>query len=70
MMKDVVIQGICERINKARYFSIISDSKQDSGKTETAVLLTHHIEDLNGDITSAFFLYLMFDWRFHIERDY
>lgn len=37
IMKDVVIEKICRRINKARYFSIIANFTQDSSKAETTV---------------------------------
>ncbi len=60
-MKDVVMQRICERINEARYFSIIADYAQDSSKAETTVLyhiesLTHvcTINDMSIDIVSTY----------------
>ncbi len=57
IMKDVVIQRLCERIKKTRYIFIIADSTQDHSKTEMTVLFTCHIKDLDRDITSASYLH-------------
>lgn len=51
IMKALVVERICGRINEATYFSIIADSTQDSSKAETTVLLTRYIEGSDG--TSA-----------------
>ncbi len=48
-----IIQRICERINKVRYFFIIADSTQDSSKAEMTVLPSCRIEGLDEGITSA-----------------
>lgn len=53
IMKDLVLKKICKRIGEAVYFSIISDSTQDTSKAESTVVLTRYIEVRNEGTASA-----------------
>ena len=54
IMRDIVLERICERINEARYFSLIADSTQDKSKAESTVVLIRYTEGLcEGSVLSV-----------------